>query len=54
MSDWTDDEEFSGRKAFDEWRFIKTERPVAWDWADMATGEKRLWIERAQGSLRAS
>ena len=46
MADWTDEEELSGRRAFDAWRFIETERLIGWDWADMANGEKQLWIDR--------
>lgn len=45
--EWTAAEEFSGRKAFDAWRFARLDRIVPWDWADMGCFEKRLWIERA-------
>ena len=54
MSDWTDAEELSGRKAFDTWRFISVETAVSWDWADMARREKRHWIDRARESERAA
>jgi hypothetical protein len=47
MREWTDDQEFSGRRAFDWWRFSEADRQVSWDWADMGTCEKRLWIDRA-------
>ena len=52
MADWTDEEELSGRRAFDAWRFIETERLIGWDWADMANGEKQLWIDRATRAPR--
>ena len=42
----TDDEEFLGRRAFDSWRFIQSDRLVPWDWADMGTCEQRQSIER--------
>jgi hypothetical protein len=45
---WTSDEEFSGRRAFDGWRFVETTRPVPWDWADMGTLEQWHWIERGK------
>ena len=54
MSDWTDAEEFAGRKAFDVWRFTEVEETVPWDWADMANPEKRRWIDRARDSGRAA
>ena len=47
MSDWTQAEDFSGRRKFDAWRFA-LDRPVPWDWADIGTLEKRHWIERAR------
>ena len=47
MDSWTDDEELSGRKAFDLWRFTEAPRAIPWDWADMADREKHEWIERA-------
>ena len=48
MPDWTEAEELSGRGAFDVWRFTEVETAVPWDWADMASPEKRKWIERAK------
>lgn len=48
MSDWSEAEEISGRKAFDLWRFTEVERAIPWDWADMGSREKRRWIERAE------
>ena len=48
---WTSDEEFSGRRAFDGWRFTRfaeTDRLIPWDWADMGTFEQRQWIERGK------
>jgi hypothetical protein len=55
---WTSDEEFSGRRAFDGWRFAgergmyalfaETDRLIPWDWADMGTFEQRHWIERGK------
>ncbi len=48
MPKWTDDQEFSGRGAFDWWRFSQVDRLVPWDWADMGTCEKRHWIDRAR------
>jgi hypothetical protein len=47
VSDWTQAEEFSGRRKFDAWRFA-LDRVVLWDWADIGTLEKRQWIERAR------
>jgi hypothetical protein len=44
---WTTDEELSGRRAFDCWRFKETDKLIHWDWADLDTIEKRHWIERA-------
>lgn len=46
--EWTAAEEFSGRKAFDGWRFAQPNRIVPWDWADMGSFEKRMWIDRAK------
>ena len=54
MPDWTEAEKFSGRKAFDVWRFTEAERLIPWDWADMASLEKRQWIERARDADRAA
>jgi light-regulated signal transduction histidine kinase (bacteriophytochrome) len=45
---WTDDDELSGRKAFDIWRFTQATRAIPWDWADMGHPEKYEWIERAR------
>ena len=45
---WTPDEELSGRRAFDGWRFTQADRIVPWDWADMGAVEKRHWIERGR------
>jgi hypothetical protein len=45
---WSPDEEFSGRRAFDGWRFVESDRLIPWDWADMGTLERRHWIERAK------
>jgi hypothetical protein len=50
MPEWTEDQEISGRKAFDWWRFSEVDRLVPWDWADMGTCEKRHWISRAGGA----
>jgi hypothetical protein len=47
-NDCTPDEEFSGRKAFDGWRFIETDELIPWDWADMGDVEKRHWINLGQ------
>jgi hypothetical protein len=47
-NDHTSDEEFSGRRAFDHWRFAETDRLVHWDWADMGAVEKRHWIDRGR------
>jgi hypothetical protein len=47
-NDWTTDEEFFGRRAFDGWRFAETDRIIPWDWADMGTVEKRQWIDRGK------
>jgi hypothetical protein len=45
-NDWTSDEEFSGRRAFDGWRFTVTDdRIIPWDWADMGAAEQRQWID---------
>ena len=54
MDKWTDDQELSGRKAFDLWRFTEAPRAIPWDWADMADREKHEWIARAcaQGPVR--
>ena len=46
--EWTADEEFSGRKAFDGWRFMQADRIIPWDWADMGAVEKRHWIDRGK------
>lgn len=54
VPDWTEAEKFSGRKAFDVWRFTEAERLIPWDWADMASLEKRQWIERARDADRAA
>jgi hypothetical protein len=54
VSDWTDAEELRGRGAFDVWRFLEAERPVAWDWADMANREKQWWIDRAKRPTKAA
>lgn len=54
MSDWTDAEEFSGRTAFDMWRFTRAQTAVAWDWADMARREKRQWIDHAKETEKAA
>ncbi len=45
---WTPDEELSGRKAFDGWRFMQADRVIPWDWADMGAVEKSHWIERGR------
>lgn len=52
MPEWTDAQEISGRRAFDWWRFSEVDRLVPWDWADMTTYEKRLWISRAEDGKR--
>jgi hypothetical protein len=41
-------DEFTGRRAFDSWRFAQPERLIPWDWADMGTVEQRQWIERGK------
>lgn len=51
-NDWTPEEEFVGRRAFDRWRFAVPDRIVPWDWADMGAVEKSQWIDR--GKLRAA
>ena len=45
---WTSDEEFSGRRAFDGWRFTQADRIIPWDGADMGAVEKRHWIDRGK------
>jgi hypothetical protein len=45
---WTTDEEVSGRRAFDRWRFTEADRLITWDWADMGTFEQRQWVERGE------
>ena len=45
---WTADEELLGRRAFDIWRFARTERLIVWDWADMGMCEQRQWIEQGK------
>jgi hypothetical protein len=47
-NDCTPDEEFSGRRAFDRWRFMQADRIIPWDWADMGAVEKRHWIDRGK------
>ncbi len=47
-NDRTPDEEFSGRGAFDRWRFMQADRIIPWDWADMGAVEKRHWIDRGK------
>jgi hypothetical protein len=50
---WTPDEERSGRRAFDDWRFAETDRLIPWDWADMGAAEKRQWIDRGKSERAA-
>jgi len=47
MRDWSLAEESAGRAEFHRWRWDQGER-VGWDWADMAVGERRTWVQRAK------